>query len=30
MMLQLNDAARSLRFLSDFLTHHPSALITGR
>ncbi|GCE90647.1 intermembrane transport protein PqiB [Komagataeibacter diospyri] len=30
MMQQLNDAARSLRFLSDFLTHHPSALITGR
>jgi paraquat-inducible protein B len=30
MLVQLNEAARSLRFLTDFLNRHPSALITGR
>ena len=30
MVLQLGQTARSLRFLSDFLTNHPSALISGR
>jgi len=30
MVLQLGQAARSLRFLSDFLTNHPTALISGR
>ena len=30
MVLQLGQTARSLRFLSDFLTNHPSALIWGR
>ncbi|OUI92937.1 paraquat-inducible protein B [Acetobacter indonesiensis] len=30
MVLQLGQAARSLRFLSDFLTNHPGALISGR
>lgn len=30
MIVQLDQAARSLRFLSDFLTQHPSALIVGR
>lgn len=30
MIVQLSDAARSLRFLSSFLTRHPSAIITGR
>ncbi|MGL4686121.1 MAG: intermembrane transport protein PqiB [Commensalibacter sp.] len=30
MIVQLSQAARSLRFLSDFMTQHPSAIITGR
>ncbi|NHN84553.1 MCE family protein [Acetobacter musti] len=30
MVVQLGDTARSLRFLSEFLTNHPSALVTGR
>ncbi|GBQ86299.1 paraquat-inducible protein B [Gluconacetobacter johannae DSM 13595] len=30
MLVQLDEAARSLRFLTDFLNRHPSALITGR
>ncbi|MFT9014559.1 MAG: MlaD family protein [Acetobacter sp.] len=30
MVLQLGQTARSLRFLSDFLTNHPSALLAGR
>lgn len=30
LMGQLNDMARSLRLLSDFLTRHPNALIFGR
>ena len=30
MVIQLGQTARSLRFLSDFLTNHPSALISGR
>ncbi|MDI2090995.1 PqiB family protein [Commensalibacter oyaizuii] len=30
MIVQLSDTARSLRFLSDFITQHPSAFITGR
>lgn len=30
MIVQLSETARSLRFLSDFMTQHPSALITGR
>lgn len=30
MVVQLSEAARSLKFLSDFLTQHPSALIVGR
>ncbi|MBS0980864.1 MULTISPECIES: PqiB family protein [Acetobacter] len=30
MILQLSQTARSMRFLADFLTNHPSALISGR
>ncbi|MBB2190346.1 MCE family protein [Gluconacetobacter azotocaptans] len=30
MLVQLDEAARSLRFLTDFLNRHPSALLTGR
>lgn len=30
MVVQLGQTARSLRFLSDFLTNHPSALLSGR
>lgn len=30
MIVQLSETARSLRFMSDFMTQHPSALITGR
>lgn len=30
MILQMSQMARSLRFLTDYLDHHPSALITGR
>lgn len=30
MITQLGQAARSIRFLTDYLNHHPSALITGR
>ncbi|GBR12076.1 paraquat-inducible protein B [Acetobacter oeni LMG 21952] len=30
MVVQLGDTARSLRFLSEFMTNHPSALVTGR
>lgn len=30
MLVQLNQAARSMRFMADFLTNHPSALISGR
>ncbi|RUT24996.1 paraquat-inducible protein B [Asaia sp. W19] len=30
MITQLSQAARSIRFLTDYLNHHPSALITGR
>nr|MBS0963934.1 MCE family protein [Acetobacter persici] len=30
MVIQLGQAARSLRFLSEFLTNHPTALISGR
>ncbi|NHO30067.1 MCE family protein [Acetobacter farinalis] len=30
MVIQLSQAARSLRFLSEFLTNHPTALISGR
>ncbi len=29
-MSQLNDAARSIRLLADFLDRHPEALIRGR
>lgn len=30
MVQQLGQTARSLRFLSEFLTNHPSALLSGR
>ncbi|AOX17638.1 PqiB family protein [Kozakia baliensis] len=30
MVVQLGEAARSIRFLTDYLNRHPSALITGR
>lgn len=30
MVVQLGDTARSLRFLTEFLSNHPSALVTGR
>lgn len=30
LMVELNQTSRSLRFLSDFITQHPSALILGR
>lgn len=30
MITQMTQMARSLRFLTDYLGHHPSALITGR
>lgn len=30
MLVQLDETARSVRFLTDFLNRHPSALITGR
>nr|WP_228121383.1 MlaD family protein [Gluconobacter cerevisiae] len=30
MIVQLTRMSRSLRFLTDYLDHHPSALITGR
>ncbi|MBF0889029.1 MCE family protein [Gluconobacter sp. LMG 1744] len=30
MIVQLTQMSRSLRFLTDYLDHHPSALITGR
>jgi paraquat-inducible protein B len=30
MMMQLSDAARSLRVLADLLSRHPEALIRGR
>ena len=30
MVIQLGQTARSLRFLSEFLTNHPTALISGR
>ncbi|MBU2654303.1 MCE family protein [Acidomonas methanolica] len=30
MIVQLTDAARSIRFLTDYLNRHPSSLITGR
>ncbi|GBR68769.1 PqiB family protein [Gluconobacter kanchanaburiensis] len=30
MITQLTQMSRSLRFLTDYLDHHPSALITGR
>ena len=30
MMMQLSDAARSIRVLADLLSRHPEALIRGR
>lgn len=30
MVVQLSDAARSIRFLTDYLNRHPSSLIVGR
>ncbi|GBR39301.1 paraquat-inducible protein B [Neoasaia chiangmaiensis NBRC 101099] len=30
MVVQLGEAARSIRFLTDYLNRHPSSLITGR
>ena len=30
LMHQLNDAARSIRELADYLDHHPDALLRGR
>ncbi|EHH67116.1 PqiB family protein [Gluconobacter morbifer] len=30
MIVQLTQMSRSLRFLTDYLDHHPSALLTGR
>jgi paraquat-inducible protein B len=30
LMAQLNDTARSIRLLADFLDRHPEALIRGR
>jgi len=30
MVVELQEAARSIRFLTDLLNHHPSALILGR
>jgi len=30
MLVQLTQASRSIRLLTDYLDHHPSALITGR
>ncbi|GBQ23240.1 paraquat-inducible protein B [Acetobacter estunensis NRIC 0472] len=30
MVVQLGETARSLRFMTDFLTNHPSSIVTGR
>lgn len=30
MVVQLGEAARSLRLMTQYLTNHPSSLVTGR